>query len=254
MRLRRLQIAEVGDDAEATLGVYAQPGAAGTQVAPGQKCSAARSLGEWGRSALVILIAVGCDDEAIPRVRIPGENENTHQAALAFVVDNLDFDLAGHADHARSFWVGDQCGDVGLVAWMLPGFQARGLLPALWSALLVSLTSSVGSLLIGPKGKIRDCPPQTLDGLMCILVLAWNAHPRYSPHRPQPTAMSITSALRPTRQVERAAEHFGRARLACRGTWLGIDASVPLRIVTNFAICNRRKRNASSRGALIPHI
>jgi putative membrane protein len=42
-----------------------------------------------------------------------------------------------------------------LVAWILPGMRLAGFWPAFWSAILVSLTSMVGSWLIGPKGKIE---------------------------------------------------------------------------------------------------
>ena len=42
-----------------------------------------------------------------------------------------------------------------LVAWILPGMRIAGFWAAFWSAFLVSLTSMVGSWLIGPKGKIE---------------------------------------------------------------------------------------------------
>jgi putative membrane protein len=42
-----------------------------------------------------------------------------------------------------------------LVAWMLPGMHLAGFWAAFWSAILVSLTSMVGSWFIGPKGKIE---------------------------------------------------------------------------------------------------
>jgi putative membrane protein len=42
-----------------------------------------------------------------------------------------------------------------LVAWILPGMRIAGFWAAFWSAILVSLTSMVGSWLIGPKGKIE---------------------------------------------------------------------------------------------------
>ncbi len=43
-------------------------------------------------------------------------------------------------------------GMVALVAWMLPGFHIGGFWPALWGALIVGLTSWVGSWFIGSKG------------------------------------------------------------------------------------------------------
>lgn len=42
-----------------------------------------------------------------------------------------------------------------LVAWILPGMHLAGFWAAFWSAILVSLTSMVGSWFIGPKGKIE---------------------------------------------------------------------------------------------------
>lgn len=44
---------------------------------------------------------------------------------------------------------------VGLVAWLLPGFNLDGFGPAVWTALIVSLTSWVASWFIGSKGKIE---------------------------------------------------------------------------------------------------
>jgi putative membrane protein len=44
---------------------------------------------------------------------------------------------------------------LGLVALLLPGFHLAGFWPALWSALLVSLTGWVASWFIGPKGRIE---------------------------------------------------------------------------------------------------
>jgi len=42
-----------------------------------------------------------------------------------------------------------------LVAWILPGMRLAGFWAAFWAAILVSLTSMVGSWFIGPKGKIE---------------------------------------------------------------------------------------------------
>jgi putative membrane protein len=44
---------------------------------------------------------------------------------------------------------------VGLVAWLLPGFNLAGFWPAFWTAILISVTSWFGSMLIGPKGRIE---------------------------------------------------------------------------------------------------
>jgi len=46
-------------------------------------------------------------------------------------------------------------GMVALVAWMLPGMHIAGFGSAFWSAVLVSLTSMVGSWFIGPKGRFE---------------------------------------------------------------------------------------------------
>jgi putative membrane protein len=44
---------------------------------------------------------------------------------------------------------------VGLVAWMLPGMHVAGFWSAMWTALVVSLVSIVGSWFIGPKGRFE---------------------------------------------------------------------------------------------------
>lgn len=44
---------------------------------------------------------------------------------------------------------------VALVAWMLPGMHLAGFWSAFWAAVLVSLVSTVGSWLIGPRGKVE---------------------------------------------------------------------------------------------------
>jgi putative membrane protein len=44
---------------------------------------------------------------------------------------------------------------LGLVAWMLPGFHLAGFGAAFWSALVVSVTSWIGSWFIGPRGRIE---------------------------------------------------------------------------------------------------
>jgi putative membrane protein len=46
-------------------------------------------------------------------------------------------------------------GMLALVAWILPGMRLAGFGSAFWAAILVSLTSMVGSWFIGPKGKIE---------------------------------------------------------------------------------------------------
>ncbi len=46
-------------------------------------------------------------------------------------------------------------GMLGLVAWILPGMHLAGFWPALWSSILVSLVSMVGSWFVGPRGRIE---------------------------------------------------------------------------------------------------
>jgi putative membrane protein len=46
-------------------------------------------------------------------------------------------------------------GMVALVAWMLPGMHVAGFGSAFWSAVLVSVTSMVGSWFIGPRGRFE---------------------------------------------------------------------------------------------------
>jgi putative membrane protein len=46
-------------------------------------------------------------------------------------------------------------GMLALVAWILPGMHLAGFSSAFWAAVIVSLTSMVGSWFIGGKGKIE---------------------------------------------------------------------------------------------------
>jgi putative membrane protein len=46
-------------------------------------------------------------------------------------------------------------GMVGLVAWILPGMRVSGFWAAFWTALLVSLVSTVGSWFVGSKGRVE---------------------------------------------------------------------------------------------------
>lgn len=43
---------------------------------------------------------------------------------------------------------------LGLVAAVLPGFAIAGFWSAVWAALIVSITSWIGSWFIGPKGRV----------------------------------------------------------------------------------------------------
>jgi putative membrane protein len=46
-------------------------------------------------------------------------------------------------------------GMVALVAWMLPGMHIAGFGPAFWTAILVSLVSTIGSWFVGGKGRVE---------------------------------------------------------------------------------------------------
>jgi putative membrane protein len=46
-------------------------------------------------------------------------------------------------------------GMVALVAWLLPGMHVAGFWPALWTSMIVSLVSMVGSWFVGPKGRVQ---------------------------------------------------------------------------------------------------
>jgi putative membrane protein len=44
---------------------------------------------------------------------------------------------------------------IGLVAWMLPGMHIAGFWAALWTSLICSAVSMIGSWFIGPKGRVE---------------------------------------------------------------------------------------------------
>jgi uncharacterized protein with NRDE domain len=87
---------------------------------------------------------------------------------------------------------------------------------------------------------------------MCLLVLAWNAHPRYR----------LVIAANRDEYHERPAAALGRwpapedilagRDLRAGGTWLGIDRRRRFGIVTNFRDLVRAPPEALSRGGLIP--
>lgn len=87
---------------------------------------------------------------------------------------------------------------------------------------------------------------------MCLLVLAWNTHPRYR----------LVVAANRDEYHDRAAAPLGRwpapadilagRDLRAGGTWMGIDRQRRFGIVTNFRDLLRAPPNAPSRGGLIP--
>jgi uncharacterized protein with NRDE domain len=87
---------------------------------------------------------------------------------------------------------------------------------------------------------------------VCLLVLAWNAHPRY---RLVVAANRDEYHDRPSAPLGRwpsAAEILAGQDLRAGGTWLGIDRGRRFGIVTNFRDLMRAPPEAPSRGALIP--
>ncbi len=86
---------------------------------------------------------------------------------------------------------------------------------------------------------------------MCLLVLAWNAHPRYR----------LVVAANRDEYHDRAAAPLARwpaadilagRDLRAGGTWLGVDSRRRFGVVTNFRDLVRAPAEAPSRGGLIP--
>src|SRR5262245_17460880 len=87
---------------------------------------------------------------------------------------------------------------------------------------------------------------------MCLLVLAWQAHPRYR---------LIVAANRDEYHARPAAplakwppphDFLAGRDLQAGGTWLGVDRARRFAVVTNFRERQRARRTAPSRGGLIP--
>ena len=87
---------------------------------------------------------------------------------------------------------------------------------------------------------------------MCLLVLAWRAHPRYQ----------LILAANRDEYHERPSEPLAKwpapddilagRDMRAGGTWLGLDQSRRFGVVTNFRELQRPRRTAPSRGRLIP--
>ena len=87
---------------------------------------------------------------------------------------------------------------------------------------------------------------------MCLLVLAWQAHPRY---RLVVAANRDEFHERPTAPLAKwpAPEEILAGRdLRANGTWLGLDHRRYFGVITNFRELQRPRPEAPSRGALIP--
>ncbi|HVW70976.1 MAG TPA: NRDE family protein [Steroidobacteraceae bacterium] len=87
---------------------------------------------------------------------------------------------------------------------------------------------------------------------MCLLVLAWQAHPRY---RLVVAANRDEFHERPTAPLARwpaPDEVLAGRDLRARGTWLGLDRRRRFGVITNFRELQPRRPDAPSRGLLIP--
>jgi uncharacterized protein with NRDE domain len=87
---------------------------------------------------------------------------------------------------------------------------------------------------------------------MCLLVLAWRCHPRY---RLVVAANRDEFHARPAAPLapwSDATGIIGGRDLQANGAWLALDARARFGCVTNFREFGRRRRNAPSRGGLIP--
>jgi uncharacterized protein with NRDE domain len=87
---------------------------------------------------------------------------------------------------------------------------------------------------------------------MCLLMLAWQAHPRY---RLIVAANRDEFHARPTAPMalwNDAPSILAGRDLSAQGTWLGVDRDRRFGIVTNFRDVQPRRPDAPSRGGLIP--
>jgi uncharacterized protein with NRDE domain len=87
---------------------------------------------------------------------------------------------------------------------------------------------------------------------MCLLVLAWRAHPRY---RLIVAANRDEFHARPTAPMAPwtdAPDILAGRDLSAQGTWLAVDRERRFGIVTNFRDVQPRRPDAPSRGGLIP--
>ena len=87
---------------------------------------------------------------------------------------------------------------------------------------------------------------------MCLLVLAWRAHPRY---RMVVAANRDEFHARPAAPLApwpNSSGIVGGRDLQAGGAWFAVDSAHRLGIVTNFREFGRHRRSAPSRGGLIP--
>jgi len=87
---------------------------------------------------------------------------------------------------------------------------------------------------------------------MCLLVLAWQAHPRY---RLVVAANRDEFHERPAAPLAKwgpADDILAGRDLRAQGTWLGLDRQRRFGVITNFRELQRPQPDAPTRGALIP--
>src|SRR5579871_3643023 len=87
---------------------------------------------------------------------------------------------------------------------------------------------------------------------MCLLVLAWQAHPRY---RLIVAANRDEYHERPSAPLAKWAppdEILAGRDLRAGGTWLGVDRDRRFAVVTNFRELQKPLSDAPSRGELVP--
>jgi uncharacterized protein with NRDE domain len=87
---------------------------------------------------------------------------------------------------------------------------------------------------------------------MCLLMLAWQAHPRYRLVVAANRDEFHDRAAAPLAKWPPPAEFIAGQDLRAQGTWLGIDRTRRFGVVTNFRELQPARAGAPSRGGLIP--
>ena len=88
---------------------------------------------------------------------------------------------------------------------------------------------------------------------MCLLVLAWQAHPRYRLVVAANRDEYHERAAAPLAKWPPPAAFIGGRDLRAQGAWLAADRERRFGVVTNFRELQRPRAGAPSRGELIPH-
>jgi uncharacterized protein with NRDE domain len=87
---------------------------------------------------------------------------------------------------------------------------------------------------------------------MCLLVLAWRAHPRYRLVVAANRDEFHARAAAPLARWPAPADILAGRDLRSRGTWLGVDRARRFGVVTNYRELQPPRAGAPSRGDLIP--